>query len=218
MDLGYAVDQAQHHFGSNPRLHIVQASVFALPFRPGAFDMVYSHGVIHHTYSTRTAFANLANLPRANGGGLYVWVYSDAQEKATPMRKALMAIENVARPIVSRLPTALQTLLLIPAVPAYILYHNVYASRAIGTGWTARYGWNEALHAARDRLTPPFAFRHTYEEVVGWFKAHGYAHVRQLRHETLPPEVPSTYALNVGVRGRRGPTSSNSHTHTLLFA
>jgi 2-polyprenyl-3-methyl-5-hydroxy-6-metoxy-1,4-benzoquinol methylase len=52
MDLGYAVDQAKRYFGQNPRFHIVQASVFAPPFRPDSFDMVYSHGVLHHTYST----------------------------------------------------------------------------------------------------------------------------------------------------------------------
>lgn len=53
IDLGYAVDQARHYFGQNPLLHLVQASVFAPPFRPGSFDVVYSHGVLHHTYSTR---------------------------------------------------------------------------------------------------------------------------------------------------------------------
>ena len=32
VDLGYAVDAARKNFGQNPLLHIVQASVFALPF------------------------------------------------------------------------------------------------------------------------------------------------------------------------------------------
>src|SRR5437867_655447 len=36
VDLSYAVDQARHYFGTNPRLHIVQASLFALPFRVGS--------------------------------------------------------------------------------------------------------------------------------------------------------------------------------------
>jgi len=58
IDLGYAVDQARHYFGQNPRLHLVQASVFALPFRPGSFDVVYSHGVLHHTHSTRCIHAD----------------------------------------------------------------------------------------------------------------------------------------------------------------
>ena len=72
MDLGYSVDQASRYFGRNPRLHIIQASVFALPFRPCTFDIVYSHGVLHHTYSTEAAFRKVAQLPKPNGGMLYV--------------------------------------------------------------------------------------------------------------------------------------------------
>jgi len=52
-------------------------------------------------------------------------------------------------------------------------------------------------------LTPPIAFRHTYDEVVKWYQAHGYTVVRQLRYEPVPEGVPDSYALNVGVQGRR---------------
>jgi hypothetical protein len=203
MDLGYAVDQAQRYFGRNPNLHIVQASVFAPPFKRNSFDMVYSHGVLHHTYSTPKAFEALTTLPKSPGGLLYIWVYSHAQEKATILRRALMAIETVVRPFVSGLPSAVQTAFLLPVVPFYVLYQNLYIRRSLGRNYAARYGWNEALHAARDRLTPPFAFRHSYEEVADWFRTKGYTIVRQLRHEPLPQGVPESYALNVGVEGRR---------------
>jgi uncharacterized protein YbaR (Trm112 family)/2-polyprenyl-3-methyl-5-hydroxy-6-metoxy-1,4-benzoquinol methylase len=203
MDLGYAVDQAQRYFGRNPRLHIVQASVFAPPFRANSFDVVYSHGVLHHTYSTSRAFSGLAQLPKAGNGMLYIWVYSHDQEKATVLRRALMLVEAVIRPFVSRLPSALQTVALLPALPVYVLYQNLYGRRHIGKEYSARYGWNEALHAARDRLTPPFAFRHTYEEVVNWYQEHRYIEIKQLRDQPLPEGVPDSYPLNVGVRGRR---------------
>lgn len=204
MDLGYAVDRARHYFGENPRLHIVQGSVFAPPFRPGCFDVAYSHGVLHHTYSTRAAFACVAGLPRSDGGMLYVWLYSKEQERHTPLRRALMGIERVVRPIVARLPTPLQTACLLPAVPVYIAYQNLYARRKLGREHSARYGWNEALHAARDRLTPPFAFRHTYEEVASWFREEGFAGLEFLRDEPIPPGVPESYPLNVGIRGFLG--------------
>lgn len=203
MDLGYAVDQARRYFGQNRRLHIVQASVFAPPFKAGSFDMVYSHGVLHHTYSTPKAFASLTRLPKAGHGILYIWVYSHAQEKATVLRRLLMMIEAAVRPVVSRLPTPVQTGLLLPALPFYLAYQNLYSRKSIGESYGARYGWNEALHAARDRLTPPFAFRHTYEEVVNWFRAQHYTDITQLRDEALPAGVPDSYPLNIGVRGRR---------------
>lgn len=203
MDLGYAVDQAWRYFGQNPRLHIIQASVFAPPFRANSFDVVYSHGVLHHTYSTPTAFACLTQLPKAGGGMLYIWLYSYEQERATILRRALMLIEAAVRPVVSRMPSVLQTVVLLPTLPLYILYQNLYARKSIGKDYAARYGWSEALHAARDRLTPPFAFRHTYEEVVKWFQAHHYTEVTQLCDEPRPAGVPDSYSLNIGVRGRR---------------
>jgi len=205
MDLGYAIDQARHYFGQNPLLHLVQASVFAPPFLPGSFDVVYSHGVLHHTYSTRAAFTRIARLPKQANGMLYVWVYSHDQEQATPLRRALMVIESVVRPVLSRLPGFWQSLFLVPALPFYVLYQNVYRRTQLGAHVAARYGWNEALHAARDRLTPPFAHRHTYEEVIEWFQAEIYQDLELLCDESLPEGVPDTFPLNVGVRGFRRP-------------
>jgi uncharacterized protein YbaR (Trm112 family)/SAM-dependent methyltransferase len=204
VDLGYAVDQAERYFGQNPRLHIVQASVFAPPFRPCTFDVVYSHGVLHHTNSTQTAFQKVAQLPKPGGGMLYVWVYSHEQEQATLLRRALIVVEQVVRPLLSRLPGFLQTIFLLPTLPVYILYQNLYRRNELGQQFAATYGWNEALHAARDRLTPPFAHRHTYQEVTEWFKSQMYENLELLRDDPLPDGVPDSYALNVGVRGFRG--------------
>lgn len=200
MDLGYAVDQARRYFGHNPRLHIVQASLFAPPFRPATFDFVYSQGVLHHTYSTETAFKRIAKLPKSNEGMLCVWIYSHQREKVTLLRRLLLMAENLLRPVLTRLPGPLQTAALIPAVPLYILYQNIYRTRKMGRDTAASYGWNEALHAARDRLTPPFAHRHSYEEVCEWFRSSSYHHLELLRDEPLPAGVPDVFPLAVGIR------------------
>ena len=195
MDLGYAVDQARSYFGQNPRLHIVQASVFAPPFLPDTFDVVYSHGVLHHTYSTRMAFKQIAHLPKKTNGMLYVWVYSHEQEQATLLRRLLMAIEQVVRPSLSQLPELAQTVLLMPILPFYILYQNLYRRNQMGQQFAASYGWNEALHAARDRLTPPFAHRHTYGEVMEWFQSEMYQNLELLCDEALPEGVPDHLSI-----------------------
>jgi len=199
VDLSYAVDQAQRYFGRNPRLHLVQASAFALPFRPGTFDTVYSQGVLHHTYSTRAAFDRLAPLVKPDGM-FYVWLYSKNEGRATLLRRTLMAVENVVRPVLARLPGQLQTVALLPVVPLYMLYQNVYRRARHGSS-AAHYGINEALHAARDRLTPPFAHRHTYDEVAAWYREAGFRRLELLRDELLPDGVPNTMQTNVGVRG-----------------
>ncbi len=203
VDLGYAVDQARHYFSKNPLLHIVQASVFAPPFRSNTFDVVYSHGVLHHTYSTSSAFGSIAPLAKEKDGMLYVWLYSHEHEQVTPLRRVLMSIERLVRPVLSRLPKVGQTAALLPTLPFYILYQNLHVRRKYGAEHTAKYGWNEALHAARDRLTPPFAHRHTYEEVAEWFASAEYAHLEMLRDEQPPDSVPESCRQNVGIRGFR---------------
>jgi len=201
MDLSYSVDQAMAAFRANSSLHIVQGSLFFPPFRAATFDLVYSQGVLHHTYSTEAAFASIARLPRTQGW-LYVWLYSHQQEGATPLRRILMRIEKIVRPRLTAMPDRLQTIALAPTIPVYLAYQNVYRRWRHGET-AAKYGFREAYHAARDRLTPPFAFRHSYEEVMNWFAEQGYGNLELLRNETPPPEVLATFWINVGIRGQR---------------
>jgi SAM-dependent methyltransferase len=200
VDLSYAVDAAHKHFGHNPLLHIIQASVFAMPFLENSFDMVYSQGVIMHTYSTKTAFARLARLPRV-GGRLYIWVYSYYDEKRTFERRMLMKMEKLLRPVISRLPESLQTATLLPITPLYLIHQNLLAGRRGAT--VIKYGWREAIHAARDRFTPRFAHRHTEEEVCGWFREAGYTKLQCVSKREHPEFIPISLIAATAVDGTR---------------
>lgn len=211
VDLGYGVDTAQQYFGTNAHLHIVQASVFALPFRTDIFDVVYSHGVIHHTYSTHSAFKQLVRLPK-DQGMLYVWVYSHEDGETTRLRRILMSIESAIRPTLSRLPRNVQMVALAPVIPMYMLYQGVVRRRRMGSDAAVKYGWTEALIAARDRLTPPFAHRHTYEEVAEWFRSESYGDLEFLRDEPIPGGFADELVnlrVSVGIRGFRHGTVPN---------
>jgi uncharacterized protein YbaR (Trm112 family)/SAM-dependent methyltransferase len=200
LDLGYAVDAAYQHFGKNRFLHMVQASVFAPPFSPQTFDFVYSFGVIHHTYSTQTAFNQLAQLPKP-GGRLYVWVYSPYDEQRTVIRRGLMLMENVARPVLWRMPQSIQTVALSPLVPAYMAVQWLRSKRSDGS--VVPYGFREAFHAARDRFTPPFVHRHTEEEVSSWFREAGFGELSYTSRAPTPDFVPVAMAACTGVSGIR---------------
>jgi uncharacterized protein YbaR (Trm112 family)/SAM-dependent methyltransferase len=199
VDLGDAVNVAYKHFGKNPFLHVVQASVFALPFREATFDFAYSWGVIHHTHSTREAFQAISKMPK-KGGRLYVWVYSTYDEERTFVRRNLMRLERVLRPVVWRLPEKAQAVALSPIVPLYLV-HQWWQSRQGNS--LVRYGFHEAMHAARDRFTPRFAFRHTNEEVSSWFRGAGYDHLSVSGERERPSYVPLPMITGAGVSGIR---------------
>src|SRR3546814_9464022 len=53
---------------------VIQADIGTLPFRPGAFYLIVSLGVLHHTPDTREYTRRLVPL-LAPGGELAIWVY-----------------------------------------------------------------------------------------------------------------------------------------------
>jgi SAM-dependent methyltransferase/uncharacterized protein YbaR (Trm112 family) len=74
VDLSFAVDAAHRSLGTRPNVSVVQADVNRLPFRPQAFDIVFSLGVLHHSRDTREAFLHLPPLLK-DGGEIAVWLY-----------------------------------------------------------------------------------------------------------------------------------------------
>jgi SAM-dependent methyltransferase len=194
------VDPANRHFGMNPFFHLVQASAFAPPFRASTFDLVFSHGVIHHTSSPKAAFERIARLPRP-GGRLYVWVRSPVGERSSLGRRFAMGLEKALRPVCSRLPENLKTAVLLPVVGAYLVHQNLLTERTNGA---ARYRWREAVHAARDRFTAPFAHRFTEEEVLAWFQDAGYTALRRAsQRRNVPSCVPENFLAHTAIDGMR---------------
>jgi uncharacterized protein YbaR (Trm112 family)/SAM-dependent methyltransferase len=200
IDLSYAVDAAYRHFGRNAFLHIVQASAFRPPFRESTFDLVYSQGVLHHTFSTKMAFDQICKLPKVNGR-LYIWVYDPYSEQRTMIRRVIMLMETIIRPVCWRLPESLQTMMLLPIVPLYLI-HQSLRIKHVQSGYV-RYGWREAIHAARDRFTPRYAQRHTEEEVCSWFCEAGYTELQCASKRDRPDFVPIAFVLATAVDGVR---------------
>jgi SAM-dependent methyltransferase/uncharacterized protein YbaR (Trm112 family) len=199
IDLSLATLKATRQFGDNPFLHFAQASAFALPFAAKSFDLLYSRGVLHHTYSTRSAFSSMQAACRP-GGLLYLWVYGPGSINANPVRVGLYVSERVLRSVLSRLPSALATLALTPMAAAYLAF-NAFRRRQHSGVQTYTFG--RALHAARDRFTPRFAHRQSAEEVMSWFREAGFHDVEVVDWRQVPAADQDDYRRNVGVRGTR---------------
>lgn len=96
VDYSAAVDACQANLGGHPRLHVVQADMFALPFMPGTFDAVYCFGVLQHTPDPSAAFRAIARQV-APGGRLAVDLYPK-------LWKNLLWPKYWLRPLTARIP------------------------------------------------------------------------------------------------------------------
>jgi SAM-dependent methyltransferase/uncharacterized protein YbaR (Trm112 family) len=197
IDLSLAVLKASEHYKKNPFLHFAQASLFKLPIKEDVFDLVYAHGVLHHTYSTREAMEAIATCCTP-GGLTYLWVYGKHGLTDSWDRRLGYFAEKHLRPFLSWAPAWVATVTLIPVAFGYIFLNSLFRVR---NPKLQRYNFRRALHAARDRFTPLFAHRHSYEEVEGWFKDFGYEHVEMLDWRLVPAVVRALFRGAVAVRG-----------------
>ena len=200
MDLSLAVTKAAREFRDNPRVHFVQASAFAPPFSTNQFDVIYSRGVLHHTYSTRKAFESVAKLCKP-GGTFFLWLYGPGSIQSTPLRVALFGLEAMTRPLVSRAPDSpLAKAFLSTMALGYLAFNRM---RRATNNEIQPLTFRRAVHAARDRFTPKYAHRHSAAEICSWFEGSGYKRPQVLDWREMPPADQDDFRRNVGVRAAR---------------
>ncbi len=88
VDVSWAVETAYARSRNQPRIHIIQADLCHLPFRPAVFHFAYSLGVFHHLSDPSRGVAGI--VPHINPGGfLLAWVYMRTTRKRMlePMRR-----------------------------------------------------------------------------------------------------------------------------------
>jgi len=198
VDLSGAALRAADRYKKNPFLHFVQASAFYLPFEEKSFDILYSRGVLHHTYSTRAAFRAASRYCRA-GGGLYLWVYGKGSVQEGLFRRAAFLTEAVTRPVLSRKPDSWPGVAFLSCMGLGYMAYNAY--RRTRSPEIQPLNFQRAVHAARDRFTPRYAHRHDVREVVGWFEEAGFQDIEVVDWHCMPAADWDDYRRNVGVRG-----------------
>jgi SAM-dependent methyltransferase/uncharacterized protein YbaR (Trm112 family) len=200
IDLNFALFKGAELRKDNHNINFVIASLFKIPFKPSFFDLVYSQGVIHHTYSTYDALKSIASHVRKEGY-LFIWVYGLDDHLVLSgavglITRILYAVENVVRPLISSSPAFLRNILFSILT---LIFYPLDMLRVRNTGTWKRKNTN---HGLRDWLSPRFAFRHSYNEVLEWFEELGFdifdvqspAAYRQLFNKRL---------WGVGVTGKR---------------
>lgn len=208
LDLSEALTRLGPELAKNPKLHVVQGDLLAPPLKARSFDIVFSHGVIHHTADTARAFERIAALVKG-GGNLSVWVYGTpgpwSSFRTNPLRSGRTWLKAVLpavwlgvwlRQIVSDALRVLTT-----SLPVPFLYALCYPLTLLGVVPVLKYltysvdpEFRVRLIENFDWLAPPFQTKHTKEEVRPWFERAGFTVISQLPHGVVP---------KVGFLGRR---------------
>jgi SAM-dependent methyltransferase/uncharacterized protein YbaR (Trm112 family) len=201
IDLTPTLLHAAQHLRNKALLQLVVASLFHLPLAKQSFDLVYSQGVLHHTYSTREAFRRCAQYVRP-GGEICIWVYGledhlagqgfgGALERFKYYGEEYLGV----RWLISRLPSGARgPLIRAIAMAAHPAFKSVKRHSSM---WTLA----NTEHSVRDRLTPRYAHKHSFNEVIEWFEELGF---------TAEVHSPAAYRRlfgrplwGVGVKGRK---------------
>lgn len=170
IDLTSAVDAAYANIGQHENVHLLQADIFAMPFRERSFDLAYAIGVLHHTPDPCAAFDRVAVAVK-QGGGLAVYLYagygpghysSDLLRKLTTCLppKAMLALSATSIPLIYlyRVPLLGKILQLLCPI-------------SLHPNW--RWRWLDTF----DWYTPRYQWKLLYPEVHRWFRANGFLDV-----------------------------------------
>ncbi len=204
VDLSASVNSARQTLAAHKNVHLVQASLYELPFAAASMAGVYSLGVLQHTPSPRNAVAKLVQL-LTPAGHMAVTVY---EHKPWTRWNA----KYLVRPLTRRLPKRALLLLIRLVMPVMFLiteilfripflahfFHFVipvanYVEQRELT-WRDRYRW--AILDTFDMLSPRFDSPMTETELRQWFLAAGLGETRRLPTEglTLVAEKPAARA------------------------
>ncbi|MBS1792997.1 MAG: methyltransferase domain-containing protein [Acidobacteria bacterium] len=74
IDISNAIDASKENLKGRPNLHLIQSSIYELPFKPGAFDKIYCIGVIQHTPDPEKTVRVLPRFLK-KGGEIAVTIY-----------------------------------------------------------------------------------------------------------------------------------------------
>lgn len=172
------LDQVGRTLADNEDAHLVQADLFNLPFRPGAFDFIFSLGVLHHTPDPKGAFLHLARLLKA-GGQIAVWVYP--KSPGTP-------VSDLLRPLTTRMPEKYLFWMASAVTTSYgpLLKIPRLSRRLKAVLYRARLPWHDErhwrVHSFLDWYGPKYQYKYSPEEVEGWFHEAGLVDVVRCRH------------------------------------
>lgn len=188
VDISNAVDAAKANLEGRENVHLVQASIYELPFRAGAFDACYCIGVIQHTPDPKASLQSLPKVLKENGR-LAVTIY-ERKQWTTLNTKYLL------RPVSKRLgkrtllglikgvmPIAFpitEVAFRIPVLGRYFMFLMPVANYVNETELSMRQRYNWAILDTFDMLSPWYDQPQTEQDVEAVLAGEGIVNIKRL--------------------------------------
>ncbi|MEO1999071.1 MAG: methyltransferase domain-containing protein [Planctomycetaceae bacterium] len=173
-DQSTAVEKAQQLAGDATNTFFLQADLKRLPFRPAAFDFVFSIGVMHHDVETRAVFDAVASMVKP-GGRLAVWLYRRNQFWQEWLNNRLRGMT------VSMAPDRLERWCRVGAWLGGIPIINQTLNKIVN--FSSHPCWENRVCDTFDWYAPDYQHHHTVNELCSWFQSAGFHKL-----QVLPPE------------------------------
>ncbi|MBC8434103.1 MAG: methyltransferase domain-containing protein [Desulfobacterales bacterium] len=185
VDLSPAVDAAQRNTADKRRIHIVQADIYNLPFKPDIFHFIYSLGVLQHLSEPESGYKTL--LPfLSKGGALFVWIYAYAARKV-----ALEILRVVSQKLSNN---NIRRMAYLCNLFDYGIFINLYRLTENLPFWGelikrfsplrvkeyATYGFRVGYTDWYDRLSAPITNYYKEDEMQNWLKHSGLGNTKLL--------------------------------------
>lgn len=179
VDLSIAVDSAYKKNKDLSNVHIIQADLYALPFREGAFDFVYCLGVIQHLPDPPAGFSILTSYVRP-GGTYFINVYAKGRV-SWPVLKAMRFFITPLPNKITKALSLLLTMLDYTVIGPYKIMSKIDFIRPLidsivweRTKAYARLDFQANYADWFDRLAAPIDIRYGKEDVLKWYKDAGF--------------------------------------------
>jgi ubiquinone/menaquinone biosynthesis C-methylase UbiE len=179
VDLSSVVEADARNLGHHRNASFCPADIMNVPFDDKTFDVIYSIRVPHHTTDTRKAFLSLTRLLKP-GGRIGIWVYST--------RLRLMFGGELFRLVTTHIPKPMLPKVSKLAIPLYYLHQipvvGKLSTHILPTSLNPdpEWRWLDTF----DWYSPRYQWKHTYQEVEGWFREAG---LTEIRAEPVPVSV-----------------------------
>lgn len=183
-DLGESVEVAYQMTHTLPNVCIVQADIYAMPFR-NTFDIAYSIGVLHHLPEPQNGFSALPKVLKV-GGQMLIWVYNRRDNaRALYFYEPLRSVfRHLSKPLLFKLcyiPGGIVHLINLFGKFLEMIGFKYYAKK-LPFAYYANFPFNMKLNDAFDVLATPKSNYYYVEEIEQWFADAKLQNIRAYEH------------------------------------